>query len=241
MITAKERLNDEQETLRNAIEGVQAKIWTALPAKILSADYAKQTLTAQPVVMGKITGKDGKTADTKLPVLVDVPFQSFGGAGFVVTMPKLEGSECLIVFSSRCIDAWWSSGGVQPQAEQRMHDLSDGLAIIGFNSQARIIPNYSTTAVEVRTFDGSTKISLEDGTVTVTAANTHVISDTVTITAPNTHITGKLQVDGEITSSTSVTAPTVTGTTNVIFGGKSGIGHTHSGVTSGNSNTGAPN
>jgi hypothetical protein len=227
MIHAKERLNDEQETLRNAIEGIQAKIWTALPAKILTVNYAKQTLTAQPTIMGKITDSDGNVSDVNLPVLVDVPFQSFGGSGFIVTMPNLEGSECLIVFSSRCIDAWWANGGIQPQAEQRMHDLSDGMAIIGFNSQKRVIPSYSTTAVEVRTFDGATKIGLTNGTVTITATNTH--------------ITGALQVDGAVTSSASVTAPTVTGSTNVIFGGKSGIAHTHSGVATGSGNTGVPN
>jgi hypothetical protein len=108
-----------------------------------------------------------------------------------------------------------------------MHDLSDGMAIIGFNSQARVIPNYSTTAVEVRTFDGITKIGLTNGSVTITAANTH--------------ITGTLQVDGAVTSSASVTAPMVTGSTNVIFGGKSGIAHTHSGVATGSGSTGAPN
>jgi phage baseplate assembly protein gpV len=108
-----------------------------------------------------------------------------------------------------------------------MHDLSDGMAIIGFNSQKRVIPNYSTTAVEVRTFDGTTKIGLASGTVTITATNTH--------------ITGALQVDGKITSADSVTAPTVTGSTNVIFGEKSGIAHTHSGVATGSGNTGVPN
>jgi hypothetical protein len=227
MIHAKERLNDEQETLRSAIEGVQAKLWTALPAKILTVNYPKQTLTAQPTIMGKITDDDGYVSDVNLPVLVDVPFQSFGGSGFVVTMPDLEGSECLIVFSSRCIDGWWSAGGVQPQAEQRMHDLSDGMAIIGFNSQPRIIQNYSTASVEVRTFDGTTKIGLTNGSVTITAANTH--------------ITGTLQVDGAVTSSASVTAPTVTGNTDVIFGGKSSIAHTHSGVQTGGGITGVPN
>jgi hypothetical protein len=181
MIHAKERLNDEQETLRNAIEGVQAKLWTALPAKILTVNYAKQTITAQPTIMGKITDDDGYISDINLPVLVDVPFQSFGGSGFVVTMPNLEGSECLIVFSSRCIDGWWSMGGVQPQAEQRMHDLSDGMAIIGFNSQARVIPNYSTTAVEVRTFDGTTKISLTSGAISITATHT-IINGDLTVT-----------------------------------------------------------
>ena len=239
MIHAKERLNDEQESLRSAMEGIQAKLWTALPAKILTVNYSAQTLTAQPTIMGKITNDNGIVSDVNMPVLVDIPFQSFGGSGFVVTMPNLEGSECLIVFSSRCIDGWWSVGGVQPQAEQRMHDLSDGMAIIGFNSQARVIPSYSTTQVEVRTFDGTTKVGLIAGTVTITAANTHITGTLQVDGAVTTNST--LATQGEITSAVSVTAPNVIGSTNVTFGGKSGIAHTHSGVTTGTGNTGAPN
>lgn len=226
MIDIKQRLNDEQESLRVAMDGMLANLWTALPATIVSVNYIKQTITAQPTIMGIGTDKDGNDTDIKMPLLVDVPFQSFGGAGFIITMPNLEGSECLIVFSSRCIDGWWLSGGVQKQEDERMHDLSDGMAIIGFNSQNRLIPNYSTSAVEVRTFDGVTKIGLVGGTVTITAANTH--------------ITGTLQVDGAVTSSVSVTAPNIIGTTDVTFGGKSGIGHVHTGVTAGTANTGAP-
>lgn len=210
MIQDKERLNDEQESLRTAIDGALSKLWTALPAKIVSVDYAKQTLSAQPTVMGINEDSKGNITNVNLPLLVDVPFQSFGSSEFVITMPNLEGAECLIVFSSRCIDGWWSAGGIQPQAEQRMHDLSDGMAIIGFNSQARVIPNYSTTATEVRTFDGSTKIGL--------------IAGTVTITASHTIISGDLTVTGDVKGN-----------------GTSLHTHTHSGVSTGTSNTGVPN
>lgn len=47
--------------------------------------------------------------------------------------------------------------------------------------------------------------------------------------------------DCPVISEVSVTAPLITGTTNVTFGGKSGIGHTHSGVQTGGGNTGVPN
>ena len=56
----------------------------------------------------------------------------------------------------------------------------------------------------------------------------------ITLDAPAVHVTGDLTVDG------TVTAPSVVGTTNVTFGGISGIGHTHSGVQAGSGNTGAP-
>ena len=75
----------------------------------------------------------------------------------------------------------------------------------------------------------------------------------VQITSPLVTMSGNLQVSGSIsagtsmvagtsiTAGTAVTAPNVVGTTNVSFGGKSGIAHTHSGVQTGAGNTGAPN
>lgn len=61
------------------------------------------------------------------------------------------------------------------------------------------------------------------------------------ITSPLVTMSGNLQVAGSITAGTTVTAPNLVGTTNVTFGGKSGIAHTHSGVQTGAGNTGAPN
>lgn len=56
----------------------------------------------------------------------------------------------------------------------------------------------------------------------------------ITLDAPVVHVTGNLTVDG------TVTAPNVVGTSNVTFGGKSGIGHTHGGVRTGSDTSGAP-
>lgn len=81
----------------------------------------------------------------------------------------------------------------------------------------------------------------KDGTLDVVA------SAKVQITSPLVTMSGNLQVAGSIsagtsiTAGTTVTAPNVVGTTNVTFGGKSGIAHTHSGVQTGPGNTGAPN
>lgn len=73
------------------------------------------------------------------------------------------------------------------------------------------------------------KVHLQrDGTLAV------VTSTKVQITAPLVTISGDLQVAG------TITAPLVVGTTNVTFGGKSGTGHTHTGVQTGISNTGTP-
>ena len=74
-----------------------------------------------------------------------------GGGGWSITFPVSKGDEALVVFASRCIDDWWQSGGVGIQPDLRMHDLSDGFAIIGPRSQPRKLnPAISTIAVDSR-------------------------------------------------------------------------------------------
>ena len=63
-----------------------------------------------------------------------------------------------MVFASRCIDAWWQSGGVQDQAEMRMHDLSDGFVSWGAFAAALSV---NTGATELRSDDGSTFLRLD--------------------------------------------------------------------------------
>ncbi|WP_457849452.1 hypothetical protein, partial [Staphylococcus aureus] len=46
----------------------------------------------------------------------------------------------------------------------RMHDLSDGFAILGFRSQPRALSNISTTSAQLRSDDGATFIDLNPGT-----------------------------------------------------------------------------
>jgi phage baseplate assembly protein V len=60
-------------------------------------------------------------------------------------------------------------------------------------------------------------------------------STKVTVTCPNVELTGTLAVDGDINCS-----GTVTGTTDVLGGGKHLKTHTHSGVTAGGGTSGPP-
>ena len=160
-----ERLDSLQEGLRLAQEGAQARMWTALPGIIVSADLGAQTCSVQPAIQGCITSKDGSEQNVNLPMLVDVPLVFPRGGGYALTFPVRAGDECLVVFASRCIDAWWQSGGVQKAAERRMHDLSDGFAILAPTSQQRKLAGVSTSAVQLRDEGGATFVSIEGGTI----------------------------------------------------------------------------
>lgn len=237
-----ERSADHEEALRIALDGHQAGIWTALPAIIQTFDPGKLTCTAQPAIKGLVRAKDGSTSWVSLPLLVDVPVCFPRGGGCTLTFPVAQGDEALIVFSSRCIDAWWQSGGIQVQAELRMHDLSDGFAIPGPFSQATKIGGFSTTSTQLRSNDGTTYVELNPSGKVVNV----VAPGGMTITAPTVTITGIINVEnqqGAPTASTisgSMTATgTITGQTDVVGGGKSLKAHTHPDAQGGN--TGPPN
>ena len=151
MIDRRERQDDPVESQRAALDGRQAEIWTALPGIVQSFDPVAMTVTVQPAVAGRVTDETGKTSSVNMPLLPDVPVVFPGGGGFTLTFPVASGDECLVVFASRCIDAWWQSGGIGEPMEPRMHDLSDGFALVGVRSQARrLSPAVDSENVQIR-------------------------------------------------------------------------------------------
>ena len=166
----KERYNDPEEAFRTAVKGLLSGLWTALPGIINTVNATAMTVTVQPAIMAQQRLPDGTIQQIKLPLLLDVPIVFQGGGNFIATFPITAGDEALVVFSSRCIDSWWQSGNVQTQAELRMHDLSDGFAIIGPRSQPNVISGgLSTSKAQLRTLDGTTAISVESGKITLSA------------------------------------------------------------------------
>lgn len=159
-----ELLNDSEESFRAAFEGKQVGIWTAMPCVVQKVDLSAMTCEAQPAIQATVEDENGNLKNISYPLLVDVPLVMPRGGGFALVLPIAVGDEVLVVFASRCIDAWWQSGGVTNQAmEARMHDLSDGFAIPGPSSQPKVLPSVSTTAAQLRNTAGTTYVGLTPG------------------------------------------------------------------------------
>jgi phage baseplate assembly protein gpV len=157
----RERVDDPVEAQRAALDGKQAEIWTALPGIVESFDPEAMTVSVQPSVKGQVQNESGQSSAVDLPMLVDVPVTFPCGGGFTLTYPIKNGDECLVVFASRCIDGWWQNGGVGGTPDERMHDLSDGIAIVGPRSQARKLdPAVDADNVQLRTDDGEAHITM---------------------------------------------------------------------------------
>jgi len=229
-----ERLDDPEESLRLALENAQSHMWTATPAIVQAVNLAAQTLSVQPAIQGTLSNPDGTAQTVNLPLLVDVPIVWPRAGGFALTFPIAVGDEVLVVFGARCIDSWWQSGGVGAPAEARMHDLSDGFAILAPTSQPKKFANVSSTNVQLRDTAGTTYVEITpDGKARVVGASA------IDIEAPTINLTGGASVN--------VTAPTIALNGQVTqASGSLSIGgivfgtHKHTGVQSGASNTGGP-
>ncbi|WP_250538820.1 MULTISPECIES: Gp138 family membrane-puncturing spike protein [unclassified Caballeronia] len=231
-----ERTASIEDALRAALGGNQAGLWTALPAIIQSFDASALTCTAQPAIQAQVRAQDGSTSWVTLPLLVDVPVCFPRGGGCTLTFPVASGDEALIVFASRCIDAWWQSGGVQVQAELRMHDLSDGFAILGPFSQAMKIDGVSTSAVQLRSNDGSAYIELNPSSKAVKV----VAPGGFEVDAPTITLNGQLAQGTGSTKYPATLQGPITVVNDVTAAGKSVSTHTHHENGAG-SNTNPPN
>lgn len=188
-------LNDPETSLKIALNGRQASIWTALPCIVNSVNFSQMTIEAQPTIQGQIENEDGTFTYVNLPLLLDVPIVFPSAGGFTITLPIQVGDEVLVIFSSRCIDSWWQSGGIQKPMEARMHDLSDAFCIPGPKSIPNVISGISSTAAQIRNNAGTTYVEISaDGKIKL-------------VTPSTVEITGNLTVSGNIsTTSGDVTA-----------------------------------
>ncbi len=259
MANRDELLNDPETAMRAVLDGRQSSIWTAMPGIVDSVDYTTMTLSVQPAIQGTVTDENGVEQAVDLPLLIHVPICYPGAGDFILTFPIEEGDEVLVVFASRCIDAWWQSGGVQRPMEARMHDLSDGFAIPGPRSQPNKVSSISSSGLQLRNKAGTTYLEIAgDGKLKLVAP------DEVDVTAPLVKITGNLTVSGTIVATGNITGAVVTGSALATSGGGSatiggglavtgnitaaqvtsgGIGlstHKHTGVTTGVGTSGGP-
>ena len=173
-VTIGERSGSDDEMLRRALDHFSNNLRTAIPGIITAFDVATQTVTVQPALREKIRNADFSETWETLPILLDVPIVLPRAGAYMLTLPIQVGDECLVIFSDMCIDAWFSSGGVQNQIEKRRHSLSDAFAILGAWSQPNKIANYSTDSIQMRNETGTAIVEIKDNDVNITATTINI-------------------------------------------------------------------
>jgi len=153
-----ERGLDWEEAWQQAQEEHQSRIFTALPMHITKHEPDTNTVEMQPTLQLALLKDDGSHQWKDIPKAGLMPVFMYGGGGMAMTIPVQQGDEGLAVYSSRSIDNWHMKGakkGPTTQADNRMHDLSDGFIFPGFRSQPNKMSKVSTTSFQIRTDDGT--------------------------------------------------------------------------------------
>lgn len=205
------------------------------------------TVDVQPLV----NQLDGQGQPVPHGVVNDLPyFRAQGGTNAIILDPQV-GDIGLCVFADRDSSGVQSARDAANPGSFRRNDMADGFYLGGM---LNAVPDqYVMFTEDGISIVSPTKITMQAPEIDLIAPVISMQADTsITATTPtftingDLHTTGTSALDGNVTAGASVTAagtvtaPNVVGTTNVSFGGKSGISHHHDGGTLGSGQTGAP-
>ena len=222
------------DIIADAIGEALSNLHTATIAKVTAVQ--EKTISVQPVINRVIDGRS-----IQLPQFTKVPPLFMQGGGSYTAHPIAVGDYCLLILTERCFDRWYSGSDFQDPAEFRMHDYSDGIAIVGINPQAGAL---TIPSVIQQTGDANA-----DGDHTHQGDRTQTGNQTI---IGDLHVDGNVTVTGNITCLGTIAAGNYTGlaggamtasvsietTADVVASGISLSTHTHPGDSGGT--TGGP-
>lgn len=111
---------------------------------IESFDATKQVAKIQLVdnwVINTFTGRSENRIEPIVNCPVVFPYGTNGG----ITFPVTKGDECLVLFNDRNLQNWQMTGAITTPATQRMHSITDAIALVGISSVPNAIPDFNNT------------------------------------------------------------------------------------------------
>jgi hypothetical protein len=163
------------DLLRALKNDIFSSLNCAKVGEIQSFDRTKKT--AEIKILLKRVIKDKVVS---YPLLVDCPVFTLQGGGGAVYMPIDKGNPCLVLFADRSIDTWYSTGSEAAPANNRCHDLSDGIAFVGISSLVSVLDDYP--ANEARIAYSGARMGIKSGKVNIqnaTASLLQALSDLI--------------------------------------------------------------
>jgi len=145
--------------LNSSIMQVLADVHTTTIAKVTAVN--ESTINCRPVINRTVGGES-----VELPEFIEVPLITLQGGGNYITLPVIVDDYCVLFITERCFDRWWDGQDYKPPLELRMHDYSDGLALVGVNPLSATI-----TIPEEITIKGVVRMGVVDPTDFVALAS----------------------------------------------------------------------
>lgn len=114
------------EVILTGIKTQLMQLHTCMPGTVQAYDKIKQTVDVLPAFQGiqTITGDPLET-----PIISDVPVVFFGSALGQFKFKLEKGDKVLLVFAQRSLENWLEKGGQNDPEDERMHALTDALAL----------------------------------------------------------------------------------------------------------------
>jgi hypothetical protein len=138
------------------------------PAIVQSFDEDTQTVSVQIATSELVRFPNGPVWTAIAPIN-NVPICSLRAGSFSITPPIQVGDEGLLIFCDSCIDLWWQEGDqqpppnaplAQPNFERRRHDLNDCIFFPAIWNQKRVLFDYATDSIQIRSDDGTVYFGL---------------------------------------------------------------------------------
>lgn len=176
---------------KHAIEQRLRGLMICLPGKVVSFDPGSQMAQVECGIQRRINGQF-----RTIPIISNVRVQFTGDGEWYFWHQIKPGTEGLIHFSQRAIDTWNDQGGPVAPHELRIFSVEDAFFVPGIRSSRGLIPNFDNSGVGMSSYDGSTRIHLSPGKISMKASVVDIDADTLNIKA-DTATTGKLTNNGK--------------------------------------------
>ena len=129
---------------------------------IQSFDVATQLATIA-IAMKQVRdiAEDGTKTIVEYPLLLECPVMVLFGGVDILSLPITAGDNCIVLFNDRQIDNWLYNGPGQTPTIGRVHDLSDGIAIVGIRPLTNSITNYLAEGIRLSHGVGNSQMDLK--------------------------------------------------------------------------------
>ncbi len=150
--------------MKSHLESLQSQIFTGLPAIVTdNSEYeSKNIISVRPTI--DMQHSDGQVSEC--PEIFNVPVINPSAGGGLLSFPIQIGDTVWIEFSMRNIEEWLEGDGSSvTEPTQRMHDMSDAVAIVGlYTKNSHLQPDPKDVVLK---FKDNKLVLKEDGNVEI--------------------------------------------------------------------------
>ena len=200
-----------------------------LPAQVVSYNRAQNRATVQPLIsMISTSGQQiGRAPIAAVPVL------ALGGGNFFINFPLGPGDLGWIEASDRDISLFLQSAQNAPPNDGRIHSFENGRFIPDAFHRWTFTPD--AAALVISSFDGSTRLVMSEGKITLIAPDLEIQSTTLNINNSGAMTINTGTYNQNTTGgSGSTTTGTVNLPVNTVINGRPFMTHNHSDPQGGN-------